>query len=171
MSDIGGGRRDKGSSSRALQFDALKVVLDIKNYDIYTKVEDDFSTQTSTGASLSLIGWIIIAVLVMSEIAMYLGPMPSEHMIVDTTLGQRLKINVDITFHAITCAEVNVDAMDVAGDNQVVSVCNCLCYDFSTGCISDYVRFCYLFPLFASSHYMFAVVSSKFTVIHVVLLS
>ena len=127
MSDMGGGRRDKGSSLRALQFDALKVVLDIKNYDIYTKVEDDFSTQTSTGASLSLIGWIIIAVLVMSEIAMYLGPMPSEHMIVDTTLGQRLKINIDITFHAITCAEVNVDAMDVAGDNQVVSMCNCLC--------------------------------------------
>ena len=41
---------------------------------------------------------------------------------VDTTLGQRLKVNIDVTFHAITCAEINVDAMDVAGDNQVVKV-------------------------------------------------
>ena len=119
MSDAGG--RSKDGSSRTL-FDYLKAASDIKNYDIYTKVEEDFSTQTSTGASLSIAGWVIIAVLVMSEIAFFLGPVSKEHMIVDTTLGQRLKINIDITFHAITCAEVNVDAMDVAGDNQVVSL-------------------------------------------------
>ena len=117
-----GSGRKPGDSSRTSQLDNLKAFLDIKNYDIYTKVEEDFSIQTSTGASLSLVGWIIIAVLVMSEIAFFLGPVSQEHMIVDTTLGQRLKINIDITFHAITCAEVNVDAMDVAGDNQVVSL-------------------------------------------------
>ena len=119
---VSGSGRKPGDSSRTSQLDNLKAFLDIKNYDIYTKVEEDFSIQTSTGASLSLVGWIIIAVLVMSEIAFFLGPVSQEHMIVDTTLGQRLKINIDITFHAITCAEVNVDAMDVAGDNQVVSL-------------------------------------------------
>ena len=40
-------------------------------------------------------------------------------MIVDTTLGQQLRINVNMTFHALTCAEAHLDAMDVAGDNQV----------------------------------------------------
>lgn len=119
---VSGSGRKPGDSSRTSKLDDLKAFLDIKNYDIYTKVEEDFSIQTSTGASLSLVGWIIIAVLVMSEIAFFLGPVSQEHMIVDTTLGQRLKINIDITFHAITCAEVNVDAMDVAGDNQVVSL-------------------------------------------------
>jgi hypothetical protein len=42
-----------------------------------------------------------------------------EHMMVDTTLGEKLRINVNITFHALTCADVHLDAMDVAGDNQL----------------------------------------------------
>ena len=125
MSDAGS--RGKGGLWRNLT-DDMKAMLDIKNYDIYTKVEEDFSSQTSTGASLSFVGWIIIVVLVMSEVAFFLGPVSKEHMIVDTTLGQRLKINIDITFHAITCAEVNVDAMDIAGDNQVVCLYCALIY-------------------------------------------
>ena len=36
-------------------------------------------------------------------------------MTVDTTLGQRLRVNVNMTFHALTCADVHLDAMDVAG--------------------------------------------------------
>ena len=61
-----------------------------------------------------------MSILIISEVRGYFTASVKEHMIVDTTLGQRLKVNIDITFHAITCAEVNVDAMDVAGDNQVV---------------------------------------------------
>ncbi len=40
-------------------------------------------------------------------------------MVVDTTLGQQLIININISFHSLTCAEVHLDAMDVAGDNQL----------------------------------------------------
>jgi len=40
-------------------------------------------------------------------------------MIVDTTMGMQLKINVDITFHALPCSEAHLDAMDIAGDNQL----------------------------------------------------
>ena len=39
-----------------------------------------------------------------------------EHMIVDSSLGQKLRINLNITFPALSCAEMHVDAMDVAGD-------------------------------------------------------
>ena len=42
-------------------------------------------------------------------------PTMKEHMTVDTTLGQRLRVNVNMTFHALTCADVHLDAMDVAG--------------------------------------------------------
>ena len=92
---------------------------DLKNYDLYTKIEEDFVIQTSGGATLSFIGWFIIIVLVFSEFSCYVKKSTKEHMVVDTTLGEHLRINIDITFHAITCAEVNVDAMDVAGDNQI----------------------------------------------------
>mmetsp|Transcript_21300 Transcript_21300/g.48190 ORF Transcript_21300/g.48190 Transcript_21300/m.48190 type:complete len:330 (+) Transcript_21300:330-1319(+) len=40
-------------------------------------------------------------------------------MVVDVGLGQQLRINVNVTFHALTCNEVHLDAMDVAGDNQL----------------------------------------------------
>jgi hypothetical protein len=55
---------------------------------------------------VSLAGWIIIALLVFSEVNNFLSPKPKEHMVVDTTLGQQLKININISFHALTCAEV-----------------------------------------------------------------
>lgn len=95
-------------------------LFDLRNFDIYTKVEEDFVIQTQGGATLSLVGWLIITILVFAEVNSYMTVQHKEHMIVDTTLGQHLRINLDITFHALTCAEVNVDAMDVAGDNQVV---------------------------------------------------
>ena len=37
----------------------------------------------------------------------------------DTSLGQKLDINMNMTFHAINCLDLHVDAMDVAGDNQL----------------------------------------------------
>jgi hypothetical protein len=57
-------------------------------------------------SSVSIIGWFIISVLIFSEVNQYLSPRPKEHMVVDTTLGQKLKININISFHSLTCAEV-----------------------------------------------------------------
>jgi Endoplasmic Reticulum-Golgi Intermediate Compartment (ERGIC) len=42
-----------------------------------------------------------------------------EHLRVDTTLGKKLDVNLNMTFHAINCLDLHVDAMDVAGDNQI----------------------------------------------------
>lgn len=93
--------------------------LDLRTFDLFTKIEDDFRVQTSSGAYLSLSGWVLIFVLLSGAFWDYLTPQTREHMIVDTTLGGRLRVNVDITFHALTCAEAHLDAMDVAGDNQL----------------------------------------------------
>lgn len=46
-------------------------------------------------------------------------PKFQERMAVDTTLGEQLTINVNITFHALTCNDAHLDVMDVAGDNQL----------------------------------------------------
>ena len=93
--------------------------LNLRSFDIYTKLDKDYKVQTSHGGILSIIGWIIISILVLSEVSSYLKYQTKEHMIVDTTLGQSLKININITFHALTCNEAHLDAMDVAGDNQL----------------------------------------------------
>lgn len=91
----------------------------IKNFDIYPKIDESYRVQTSGGAILSILGWVLIAILALAEVRNYMTPKFKEHMIVDTSLGQQLRINVNITFHSLTCNEVHLDAMDVAGDNQL----------------------------------------------------
>jgi hypothetical protein len=39
-------------------------------------------------------------------------------LFVDTSRGERLLINVDVTFLAMPCAYLSIDAMDVAGEQQ-----------------------------------------------------
>lgn len=91
----------------------------LQQFDLFTKVEADYQVHTSSGATISLVGWVLIVLLVFAELANYSSPQTKEHMIVDTTLGSQMRINLNITFHALTCAEAHVDAMDVAGDNQL----------------------------------------------------
>lgn len=91
----------------------------LRSLDIYQKVGEDYKVQTSWGAALSLLGWCVIFLLVLGELHDHFTLKTSEHMVVDTSLHKTLKVNVNITFHALTCAEVHLDAMDVAGDNQL----------------------------------------------------
>lgn len=70
--------------------------------------------------TVSALGWIIIVFLAFGEIGNYMHPRVSEHMRVDSTaLGEQLQVNINITFHALTCNEVHLDVMDIAGDNQL----------------------------------------------------
>lgn len=97
--------------------------------------------------------WILLAILLVSELVRYVTVKTEEHMVVDPTFGQKLNIRFNITFHGLHCggtvaqaeacggvlhgriesateseprlrlscslrAEVNLDAMDVAGDQQ-----------------------------------------------------
>lgn len=55
---------------------------------------------------MSILGWVLIAILAMAEVRNYMTPKFKEHMIVDTSLGQQLRININITFHSLTCNEV-----------------------------------------------------------------
>ena len=49
----------------------------------------------------------------LGEVNNYLTPKFQEHMVVDTSLGQQLKININMTFHALTCQEVTMWGMSV----------------------------------------------------------
>lgn len=68
--------------------------------------------------AVSLITLSIVAILFISELSRYLSNETEEHIMVDPTVGEKLEIDFDITFHALRCGEVNLDAMDVAGDQQ-----------------------------------------------------
>lgn len=68
---------------------------------------------------VSILGWILIVFLTFFEIRNYMTPKFQERMAVDTSLGEQLMINVNITFHSLNCNEAHLDVMDVAGDNQL----------------------------------------------------
>ena len=121
--------------------------------DIYTKIDEDYRVQTSNGGIckfiikyfiiikqciliivphillVSIVGWVVIAILCLGEFRNYLRPVIKEHMTVDKTFGQQLQININISFHALTCAQVHVDAMDIAGQfNRNSIYCDILPY-------------------------------------------
>lgn len=87
-----------------------------RKLDVYPKLEESYSVKTSTGATVSLVSGVIMLVLFLSEFASFMTVTRKDHIVVDTTMGEKLRINFNITFFALTCAEVNVVSMDVAGD-------------------------------------------------------
>ncbi len=50
-----------------------------------------------------MISAVVVFVLFVSELSNFLSTTPVEHMKVDPSLGERLTINLDITFHALRC--------------------------------------------------------------------
>jgi hypothetical protein len=55
----------------------------------------------------------------MAEFRNFAVPLYQEHMHVDTTLGEQLQVNINVTFHALTCNQAHLDVMDIAGYNQL----------------------------------------------------
>ena len=65
-----------------------------------------------------------IFLLVISELRAYLTPTTVDHLYVDTTRGERIKINLNVTFPNMPCAGMSLVAMDVAGEQQIDVVSN-----------------------------------------------
>lgn len=90
----------------------------LKRFDVYNKVHDDYSIKTVGGGAISIVAILIILVLFISELNTYLTPEIVDHIIVDTTLNQKLAIGINITFPHLRCDEVSVDTVDSTGENQ-----------------------------------------------------
>mmetsp|Transcript_19586 Transcript_19586/g.41379 ORF Transcript_19586/g.41379 Transcript_19586/m.41379 type:complete len:399 (-) Transcript_19586:222-1418(-) len=96
----------------------------LKALDVYPKTLDDFKERTGSGAVVSLISCSIILLLLISELHAYLTPSTVDHLYVDTTRGERIRINMNITFPNMPCAGLSIVAMDVAGEQQIDVVSN-----------------------------------------------
>mmetsp|Transcript_55690 Transcript_55690/g.120327 ORF Transcript_55690/g.120327 Transcript_55690/m.120327 type:complete len:368 (-) Transcript_55690:189-1292(-) len=90
-----------------------------RNLDVYSKVHDDYRVKTQSGGFISLVAILTMAILLFSELRTYLTVEVVDHIIVDTSLGQKLAIGMNITFPRLRCDEVSVDTVDSMGENQV----------------------------------------------------
>jgi len=90
---------------------------------MFTKVDTEYTVQTERGGLASLIAYGLIALLVLAETINWINvnykQSTVEHIKVDTSLGKRMQVNLDISFPALHCDDLHVDIMDVAGDSQL----------------------------------------------------
>ncbi|KAH7704770.1 Serologically defined breast cancer antigen NY-BR-84 [Aphelenchoides avenae] len=94
----------------------MSLLSRFRDFDVYSKPLDDFRVKTSFGGTLTLVSFLVIALLFLSEIWVYLsGPTVVEQLFVDSTRADtRVDINLDITFPKLACPMISVDVMDVS---------------------------------------------------------
>lgn len=91
----------------------LKVV---KELDAFPKVPESYKETTATGGGVSILTFVIIIILVISEIIYYSESELEFDYLVDTNVDGKLKINVDITV-SMKCHAIGADCLDMTGQD------------------------------------------------------
>ena len=88
---------------------------------MFPKVDTEYTVQTDRGGIAFVIACSLVVVLCIAETVAWRGQnlKTTEHVVVDTSLGRKMQVNLNITFPALACVDVHVDIMDVAGDSQL----------------------------------------------------
>lgn len=69
----------------------------VHRFDLYAKVDDDLRVKTEAGAAVTIGFWLLTLLLVWGEVSAYYRQAPAtERLVVDSTMGQKLRINADI---------------------------------------------------------------------------
>lgn len=88
----------------------------IKVLDAYPKVNEDFFTKTMSGGIITIVSSVVMILLFLSELRLYLITNTHHELTVDTSRGEQISINVDVTFPKIPCSWLSLDAMDISGE-------------------------------------------------------
>ncbi|GAX22374.1 hypothetical protein FisN_3Hh418 [Fistulifera solaris] len=94
----------------------------VKRLDfMFPKVDQEYTVKTDGGGYFSLIAYILIAILSLAETISWMNQNAQtlEQIAVDTSLGRKMRVNMNITFPNLACEDLHVDVMDVAGDSQL----------------------------------------------------
>jgi len=93
----------------------------VQKLDMFPKVERDLTVQTNNGGLATIVGYFTVAILVLAEYWSWKtgNNQTSEHFIVDTSLGEMMRVDINLTFPSLHCDDLHIDLMDVAGDVQL----------------------------------------------------
>ncbi|KAK2166251.1 hypothetical protein LSH36_40g05030 [Paralvinella palmiformis] len=91
----------------------------LRDFDAYPKTLEDFRVKTYSGAAVTIISGAFMFILFCMELNYYLTTEIQPELFVDTSKGQKLKINIDVTFPKVGCSFLGLDAMDVSGEQQL----------------------------------------------------
>ncbi|PKA61981.1 Protein disulfide-isomerase 5-4 [Apostasia shenzhenica] len=91
----------------------------LRNFDAFPRAEEHLLQKTSSGAVVSIIGLSIMATLFVHELKYYLTTYTVHQMSVDVKRGETLPIHVNMTFPALPCEVLSMDAIDLSGKHEV----------------------------------------------------
>ncbi|KAH0876159.1 hypothetical protein HID58_073521 [Brassica napus] len=91
----------------------------LKSLDAYPKINDDFYSRTLSGGLITLASSLVMLILFFSELRLYLHPVTESQLRVDTSRGEKLRINFDVTFPALACSIISLDSMDISGEQHL----------------------------------------------------
>ncbi|WCJ42004.1 Endoplasmic reticulum-Golgi intermediate compartment protein 3 [Euphorbia peplus] len=90
----------------------------LRKLDAYPKINEDFYSRTFSGGLITLLSSLVMLFLFASEFSLYLHTVKETKLLVDTSRGETLRINFDVTFPAIPCSLLSLDAMDIMGEQH-----------------------------------------------------
>ncbi|KAF8532104.1 endoplasmic reticulum-derived transport vesicle ERV46 [Gautieria morchelliformis] len=89
-----------------------------KGVDGFGKTADDVKIKTRTGAFLTLVSAAIITTFMMIEFFDYRRVSMDTSIVVDKSRGEKLTVNMGITFPHVPCYLLSLDVMDISGEQQ-----------------------------------------------------
>ncbi|KAK1303042.1 Protein disulfide isomerase-like 5-4 [Acorus calamus] len=82
----------------------------LRNLDAYPKINEDFYSRTLSGGVITIASSVLMTLLFFSELRLYLHVVTETELVVDTSRGETLRINFDVTFPALPCSMLSLDA-------------------------------------------------------------
>ncbi|CAI0446163.1 unnamed protein product [Linum tenue] len=95
------------------------IMSKLRNLDAYPKINEDFYSRTLSGGLITLASSVLMLLLFISELRLYLHTVTETKLVVDTSRGETLRINFDVTFPALPCSILSLDAMDISGEQHL----------------------------------------------------
>ncbi|KAG7088312.1 hypothetical protein E1B28_012322 [Marasmius oreades] len=97
---------------------AKGLFANFKGVDAFGKTTDDVKVKTRTGAFLTLLSAAIILAFSMMEFIDYRRVYIDTSLVVDRSRGEKLTVNLNVTFPRVPCYLLSLDVMDISGETQ-----------------------------------------------------
>ncbi|GAB9469779.1 hypothetical protein Gpo141_00007046 [Globisporangium polare] len=91
----------------------------LRRMDAYPKTIEEFKVRTMQGGVFSLLAFLFISVLLVSEVRYYFAVDTVDKMVVDGRRNHLVPINFNIEFPRMPCAVVAVETSDMSGAVQI----------------------------------------------------
>jgi len=90
----------------------------LKGVDAFGKTTEDVKVKTRTGALLTLVSAAIILAFTTMEFMDYRKITIDTSIVVDKSRGEKLTVNMNVTFPRVPCYLLSLDVMDISGELQ-----------------------------------------------------